>query len=31
MQLLEYKYNVKTHMYTISELYQIINLNVSTY
>ncbi len=26
----KYKYNVKTCMYTISALYQIINLNVST-
>ncbi len=26
---LKYKYNVKTCMYTISALYQIINLNVS--
>ncbi len=26
-----YKYNVKTCMYTISALYQMINLNVSTY
>jgi len=27
---LKYKYNVKTCMYTISALYQMINLNVST-
>jgi len=26
----KYKYNVKTCMYTISPLYQIINFNVST-
>ncbi len=26
----KYKYNVKTCMYTISALYQIINLNVRT-
>ncbi len=26
----KYKYNVKTCMYTISALYQMINLNVST-
>ncbi len=26
----KYKYNVKTCMHTISALYQIINLNVST-
>ncbi len=28
--LLKSKYNVKTCMYTISTLYQMINLNVST-
>jgi len=27
---LKHKYNVKTCMYTISALYQMINLNVST-
>ncbi len=27
---LKYKYNVKACMYTISSLYEIINLNVST-
>ncbi len=27
----KYKYNVKTCMYTISALYQIINLHVNTY
>jgi len=27
----KYKYNVKTCMYTISPLYQIINFNVSTW
>ncbi len=27
---LKYKYNVKTYIHTISALYQIINLNVST-
>ncbi len=26
---LKYKYNVKTYMYTISALYQMIHLNVS--
>ncbi len=26
----KYKYNLKTCMYTISPLYQMINLNVST-
>jgi len=28
--VLQYKYNVKTFMYTISALYQMINLNAST-
>ncbi len=27
---LKYKYNVKTCMYTISALYQVINLNVKS-
>jgi len=27
----KYKYNVKTCMYTISPLYQIINFNISTW
>ncbi len=30
MHFLKYKYNVKACMYTISALYQMINLNVST-